>query len=33
MAAMWLGRDAKTAVDTAKKFDESCGGKTKVFKV
>ena len=33
MAAMWLGHDAKTAVNTAKKFDESCGGKTKVVKI
>jgi len=33
MAAMWLGHDAKTAVNTAKKFDESCGGKTKVIKI
>ena len=33
MAAMYLGKSAKEAVDVAKEFDESCGGKTVVYKI
>jgi ATP-dependent protease HslVU (ClpYQ) peptidase subunit len=33
MCAMWLGHDAKRAVEAAKQFDESCGGKIKVIKI